>query len=81
MRNLINFPVRLDAIARAKIEVRFQDETLIGQKNKITRRIAEIVAPDAHAVRLVDRAGWGGRNRTSEWRNQNPLPYRLATPQ
>ena len=25
--------------------------------------------------------GWGGRNRTSEWRNQNPLPYRLATPQ
>jgi hypothetical protein len=26
-------------------------------------------------------AGWGGRNRTSEWRNQNPLPYRLATPQ
>jgi hypothetical protein len=29
-------------------------------------------------TRLV---GWGGRNRTSEWRNQNPLPYRLATPQ
>ncbi len=26
-------------------------------------------------------AGWGGRDRTSEWRNQNPLPYRLATPQ
>ena len=25
--------------------------------------------------------GWGGRIRTSEWRNQNPLPYRLATPQ
>src|SRR5436305_9657190 len=25
--------------------------------------------------------GWGGRTRTSEWRNQNPLPYRLATPQ
>ncbi len=23
---------------------------------------------------------WGGRDRTSEWRNQNPLPYRLATP-
>jgi diguanylate cyclase (GGDEF)-like protein/PAS domain S-box-containing protein len=28
-----------------------------------------------------DAAGWGGRDRTSEWRNQNPLPYRLATPQ
>ena len=27
-----------------------------------------------------DTAGWGGRDRTSEWRNQNPLPYRLATP-
>src|SRR5215216_4630429 len=26
-------------------------------------------------------SGWGGRDRTSEWRNQNPLPYRLATPQ
>ena len=24
--------------------------------------------------------GWGGRTRTSEWRNQNPLPYHLATP-
>ncbi len=24
--------------------------------------------------------GWGGRIRTSEWRDQNPLPYRLATP-
>lgn len=25
--------------------------------------------------------GWGGRIRTLEWRDQNPLPYRLATPQ
>src|SRR5215510_3333207 len=25
-------------------------------------------------------SGWGGRTRTSEWRNQNPLPYHLATP-
>lgn len=25
--------------------------------------------------------GWGGRDRTSVWGNQNPLPYRLATPQ
>ena len=24
--------------------------------------------------------GWGGRIRTSVWRDQNPLPYRLATP-
>ena len=26
-------------------------------------------------------AGWGARTRTWEWRNQNPLPYHLATPQ
>ena len=26
------------------------------------------------------RPGWGGRIRTSAWRNQNPLPYHLATP-
>ena len=25
-------------------------------------------------------AGWGGRDRTCESRDQNPLPYRLATP-
>ena len=24
--------------------------------------------------------GWGARTRTWEWRNQNPLPYHLATP-
>lgn len=28
-----------------------------------------------------DFIGWGGRDRTSAWGNQNPLPYRLATPQ
>src|SRR5450756_531907 len=26
-------------------------------------------------------AGWGGRDRTYECRNQNPVPYHLATPQ
>lgn len=29
----------------------------------------------------IKRNGWGGRIRTHEWRDQNPLPYRLATPQ
>jgi hypothetical protein len=37
--------------------------------------IPGVVSP---VPRLV---GWGGRDRTSEWWNQNPLPYRLATPQ
>ena len=33
-----------------------------------------------HKRGSVSGDGWGGRDRTSEWRNQNPLPYRLATP-
>ena len=31
--------------------------------------------------RLSGMTGWGGRIRTSGTRNQNPLPYHLATPQ
>ena len=27
------------------------------------------------------KSGWGGRDRTYECRNQNPVPYHLATPQ
>ena len=30
---------------------------------------------------MRNRNGWGGRIRTLEWRDQNPLPYHLATPQ
>ncbi len=30
---------------------------------------------------MVEKFGWGGRDRTCEWRHQKPLPYRLATPQ
>ena len=30
---------------------------------------------------LLQNIGWGGWDRTSEWRIQSPLPYRLATPQ
>lgn len=29
----------------------------------------------------IDFPGWGGWIRTSAWRYQKPLPYRLATPQ
>jgi len=42
-----NFPARLDEVAREKavdvekIEIWFQDEARIGQKNKITRRWAK----------------------------------------
>ena len=33
------------------------------------------------SVTYVARYGWGARIRTWECRNQNPVPYRLATPQ
>ena len=33
------------------------------------------------SLRIPGMCGWGGRIRTSGWRNQNPLPYHLATPQ
>jgi hypothetical protein len=29
---------------------------------------------------MATLAGWGAWIRTREWRNQNPLPYHLATP-
>src|SRR5580692_5264156 len=28
----------------------------------------------------IEKIGWGGRIRTSVCRNQNPVPYHLATP-
>ena len=39
--------------------------------------LSKKIQPDV----ICGLAGWGGRDRTSEWRNQNPLPYHLATPQ
>jgi hypothetical protein len=47
------------------------------------------ISNNAHRVDLVGASlwrtrpvntGWGGRIRTSVSRNQNPLPYHLATP-
>src|SRR3984893_6153075 len=52
-----------------------------------TQRLSQMYEspPNAGLSRLIGRSrrmsglvGWGGRDRTSEWRNQNPLPYRLA---
>src|SRR5207302_6881118 len=33
------------------------------------------------ATKSKSCVGWGAWIRTREWRNQNPLPYHLATPQ
>ena len=35
----------------------------------------------ARPARVTLAVGWGGRDRTFACRNQNPVPYRLATPQ
>ena len=35
----------------------------------------------ARFARITLTAGWGGRDRTFECWNQNPVPYHLATPQ
>ena len=38
------------------------------------------IFPKNASVLGVSLKNWGGRVRTSEWRDQNPLPYHLATP-
>lgn len=54
-----------------------QAEDHPGRLNKTPQnnRHGKIVIPQTRG------SGWGGRIRTSAWRNQNPLPYHLATPQ
>jgi hypothetical protein len=34
----------------------------------------------ADSTHPIQMGGWGGRDRTSECWNQNPVPYHLATP-
>gem|GEM_PF-6991559 len=40
-----------------------------------------IPAESINQIIFSGRCDWGARIRTWEWRDQNPLPYRLATPQ
>ncbi len=37
--------------------------------------------PIVRSAKNAFKFGWGTRIRTSECRNQNPVPYRLAIPQ
>lgn len=46
----------------------------------IDERNSNSVFLKASSVKRLD-TGWGGRDRTYECRNQNPVPYHLATPQ
>jgi hypothetical protein len=34
-----------------------------------------------HSIKKYKGDGWGGRIRTCGTRDQNPMPYHLATPQ
>ena len=56
------------------------DEAVEGQAGGPHQVRAEITKPGVNRALLFEY-GWGARIRTWVWRNQNPLPYRLATPQ
>jgi hypothetical protein len=46
------------------------------------RILSSITTSDElHGDCSIEKGGWGARDRTWECRNQNPVPYRLATPQ
>src|ERR1043166_229608 len=45
-----------------------------------SRGIAPFLEVMPHKAVETGLGGWGARIRTWEWRNQNPLPYHLATP-
>jgi CO/xanthine dehydrogenase Mo-binding subunit len=47
----------------------------------VARRRSVPVVPPSAAITNAKIRGWGAWIRTREWRNQNPLPYHLATPQ
>ena len=57
-------------------EITILSETISGQRFE----------PPLHAdhyrqdLLTFSKINWGARIRTWEWRDQNPLPYRLATP-
>ena len=54
-------------------------DTPIGVKfYALTIKIQPLRLPESKRLFEI---GWGTRIRTSEWWNQNPLPYRLAIPQ
>jgi hypothetical protein len=46
----------------------------------VIRKVMRQTADELKAADCIEKIGWGGRSRTCEWRNQNPLPYHLATP-
>ena len=59
---------------------------LLAPTSRLTPTVSPLPPFHSHSARIrtIKRcysACWGARIRTWEWRNQNPLPYHLATPQ
>jgi hypothetical protein len=67
------FPV--SALAHSDAQSGWTDET---DHIELVSNINHLATPLAG---FADVVGWGGWIRTSAWRYQKPLPYRLATPQ
>src|SRR6185312_5488780 len=68
--------VRRAAILCTSCGLAFPANTIILPADTVPPRVTW--STDHHLNRIL---GWGARDRTWEWRDQNPLPYRLATPQ
>ncbi len=81
----------VDALSRAQEfdtrTAKADQGTLFQMPRACVVQSMEIALGTKKATRAVSRGrpkesfGWGGRIRTYVWRDQNPLPYRLATPQ
>ena len=56
-----------------KLIKRLTNWQLLSNKLGYSKTLVEMLA--------LIKTGWGGRDRTYECRNQNPVPYHLATPQ
>ena len=48
---------------------------------RIPVAVRQVLMVPENRANSLSLNGWGGRDRTYECRNQNPVPYHLATPQ
>jgi hypothetical protein len=72
-------PIHVASVSRGAIRAQLE---LLENPRALLRYCAKRAAGAVFRGENINGiAGWGGRIRTSEWRNQNPLPYLLATPQ
>src|SRR5262249_27757497 len=86
----VDDPTSLRLFSPQKADFSNIDERLSIKLRIPTRSRGEEEKNNAHGAffrsswgkaREMPLGGWGARIRTWVWRNQNPLPYHLATPQ